>query len=241
MTAIFEACDLSWCTALQAISATVSNAYQYIGCLVPATLTSGSHGGIGALSVEMHGCGTATNDYAYGYYKQDGSGIVLHDTGVYLTSGEPFQTTNGGTQNLSLKMIPSANIANAAIGKCFPLYSPWFDANVAATGIKTLTLKVGHSESAVLNSDQIGIEIQYMGDAAHPELTLDQSAPLIGLAGSALTDTAEAWVEPATEVTKTHTLSKTVTINQTGFCRARIVIYKQTTNAVYVHPVLLVS
>ncbi len=241
VTVTYEGCDWTWATALQAISGAVSGYHKYTNCLVPSTITSATHGGIGALTLELNGCGTASNDYAYGYYKQDGSGIIQHDTGVYLTAGDAFQTTNAGTQQLSLKMIPSANIATAAIGKCFPLYSPWFNANVTATGSKTLSLKIGHSESVVLNSDQIGIEIEYMGDTNHPEFTWDLSAPIIGLTGSALTDTAEAWTVPATEVTKTHTLSKTVTINQTSFCRARIAVYKQTTNAVYVHPVLLVS
>jgi hypothetical protein len=206
-----------------------------VGCLVPSTLVTGTHPGPGSINLNLQGCGTATDDFAYGFYNNDGTGVVQQNTSVYLTTGgASFKDTDGATVPMSLSLTPSTHARYVT-----PLYTPWFNVEITATGSKTFSVKTAHTEAAVLKDNELWLEVEYMGNAAHPQLTNVTTASDIIAAGSNLTDTTEAWTGITSE--KTHTLSKTVTVSQQGWARARVALAKQTTNAVYVDPQVTVS
>jgi hypothetical protein len=123
---------------------------------------------------------------------------------------------------------------------------------VTSTGAKSITLKVAHTESAVLKENEIWMEVEYMGEpgltgtqrvanSPHAQLELDDDVVLAPsslcidplAAGDNRTDTAEAVNNITGE--KTHTLTASVTLDEVGPIRCRIALAKDTTNPVYVN------
>lgn len=237
-------CDLSHAMALYDASSVKAHASRILlaNCLVPAALGDGVHPGPGYLEYELHGCGTDTDDHAYQYNYQGGAGIISYNTGVYQTSGgATFSDTDGTDDPQSLMMVSSAYA-----GQHYPLYSPWFNVLISTTGSKTLSVNVAHEFGVALKDNECWIEAEYMGDAANPLTSAAISAPVVSgtdaldilAAGSNLTDTAEAWTGLTTEIT--HTLSKSVTVNQQGFARVRVVLSKPSAT-IYVDPQVTVA
>jgi hypothetical protein len=144
-------------------------------------------------------------------------------------------------------MTPSAACAPAS-----PLYTPWIYQLVGSTGAKTVTLKVAHTESAVLTDADIFMEVEYMGEpgatgtqrvanSPQSQLEIDDDANIIApiyrdiiTAGTNRTDTSVAWTGIASE--KTHTLTASVTCDEVGYIRCRVGLTKDTTNPVYIDP-----
>jgi hypothetical protein len=234
-------CDFAFASALWLVSAAKQYAARFSNCKAPSTLFSGTHSGLGGSEIEMMACGTATDDHIYQYSYIDGSGQITQNTGVYLTTGAATVKDQDGTATpLSLSLVSSSS---ASIW--FPLKSPWFNVEITSTGSKTLSVKCANT-TAALKDNESWIEVEYMGSTAHPGTTNDVDAPVVSgttslnilSAGSTRTDTAEAWTGITGEIT--HTLSKTVTVNQQGWARARVCLAKAS-STVYVDPQVTVA
>lgn len=239
---IANSCDFSYATNLTDISADDEPFdFRFINCIVPSNVYTGTHPGIGAGYFELQGCGTSTDDHNYQYSYLDGSGQINQNTGVYLTTGgASFTDTNGSLVSVSLQEVSSANAS-----KAFPLKTPWFNVEVPSTGSKTFSVKIANTVAA-LKDTEVWLELEYMADSTNSMTTNVIDAPVVSgtnsldilAAGTNRTDTAEAWTGITGEIT--HTLSKTVTVNQIGWARARVCLAKASTT-IYVDPKVRIS
>lgn len=240
-----SACDFSLATALFNL-ANDNNPLEakIINCIVPSTLTTGAHPGAGSIVLELNACGTSTDDHNYQYFYIEGSGQILHNTGIYLTSGAAtFTDTGGSAIPVSLNTVSSSTASRVS-----PLYGPWFNVFVSAIGSKTFSIKLAYDNSTALQDVNCWLELEYMGNTAHPGTTNVVNAPVVSgtnsidilATGTNLTNTNEAWSGTSGWANKnTATLSKTVTINQIGWARARVCLAKPSTT-IYVDPQLTV-
>jgi len=237
---IFRSCDFTNASALYLASQAVDNPVakiSFINCKVPATIESGTYPtGIEYPTYELMGCGTATDDFAYAYRKRDGYGLITQNTGVYLTTGgATFKNTSGVDVPMGLMLVSSSSVL-----PLHPLKTPWFNVEVPSTGSKTFSVKIANTV-ATLKDTEVWIELEYMADSTNPMTTNVIDAPVVSgtnsldilAAGTNRTDTAEAWTGITGEIT--HTLSKTVTVNQIGWARARVCLAKASTT-IYVDP-----
>ncbi|WP_020161246.1 hypothetical protein [Methylobacter marinus] len=232
-------CDFSYGSALYDASAVKSHASRmlFVHCLVPGTLGTGTHPGPGYLEYELHACGTDTDDNAYQYNYQGGAGLISYNTGVYPASGgATFSDTDGTDDPLSLMMVSSAYAS-----RHYPLYSPWFNVAIDSTGSKALSVDFAHTGVSALKDNEAWVEVEYMSETENTLITRAISAPVASgtnaldmlASGSDLADTAEAWTGIMDEIT--HTLSKSVTVEQQGFARVRVALAKPSTT-VYIDP-----
>ena len=233
-------CDFSHAEALYRAASFANRRSKilFVNCLVPASLSDAvGTPGPDYPEYELHACGTPTDDHAYQYNYQSGLGVINYNTGVYQTSGgATFSDTDGTDVPQSLMMVSSGHV-----GLHYPLYSPWLNVLIDSAGSKTLSVNIAHELSVALKDNECWIEIEYMGDAANALTSAALSAPTVSgtnsldvlAAGSNLADTEEAWTGLTTEIT--HTLSKSVTINQQGFARVRVALAKPSTT-VYIDP-----
>jgi uncharacterized protein YjbI with pentapeptide repeats len=217
-----------------------------INSFLPANITASSISQAGVFDVELHSCGST--DHSYFYKKMVQEGVVDHDVAVYLTSGGAMhKDSDGSSVPYSLKLTGATNTYNCSTSN--PLYTPWFHVPVFSTGSKTFSIKVAHEQAAVLKDNEVWMEVEYMGGTATvntPQTVREITAPLITgtvfqdyrAAGSNLTDTAEAWTGLASE--KTHTLSKTVTVDEQGYARVRVALAVNNIS-VYVNPSVAVA
>lgn len=239
--------DLSGATNLAAIGTDDAAMFVSVNnCKLPTNVTTGTHFGTGSHVIECVAC--STGDNAYEYYYQDGHGIITHDTGIYLTSGGlTLKDTDGTSTNVSQKFVPNSTY----VSKAFPLCGPWSYEYVSSTGSKTVSAKIAYDQASALKDCECWLEVEYMGGGAAvncPQFELATTAPIVSgtlsrdilAAGSNLSDTSEAWTGTGGWTNKkTATLSKTVTVDEIGFLRARLCVGANTT--VYFDPVLTVA
>ena len=219
-------------------------------CSVPLTVTGTRYPG--SASVELFNCGTDDNNYRY--YKHTGNGTVQTNTAIYRTTGGATTVnSNGETVPYSLQMTASSTATYCDATN--PLYTPWVYLRVDSTGSKTVSMEAAADTTVTLTNQDLWIEVQYMGgDAAPntPQGLIEATYPLVSgtksrdvlAAGTALTDTGDAWTGIPDTNEKNYTLSKSVTINEQGYIRARVGYARVTPSApmsVYVDPVLTVS
>jgi hypothetical protein len=232
-------CDFSTCQNLYA-SQGIVGAILFHNCKLHATPTFAAQTSANGPLVRYHAC--SSGDHSYNANLLMHTGSVIENTGVYLTSGgATISDVDGSDVPLSHMLVSSAK---AYAGS--PLYSEWFYTKITATGSKTFDIKIAHTLGAALKDNEAWIEVEFMGDASLPTFNNAISAPVLSgtdipdllAAGSNLSDTAEAWTGITSEIT--HTLSKTVTVNQQGWARARVALGKASTT-IYVNPTVTVS
>jgi hypothetical protein len=259
LTVECHSCDWSLATNLFTVatpSGGGAGTFRAWNCVI-GTPTTGTHAGYAGMTVELHACaavdGTNGAD-VLAYYFEDACGTVEDSQSVYLTTGGAQGEQDDGTDtSYSLVMTPSASCTKAT-----PLYSPWVYALVSSTGDKTVTLKVAHTEAAVLTTSEIWMEVEYMGEpgatgttrvanSPHAQVEVDDNCNVMAssivrdvtAAGSNRSDTAAAWTGIASE--KTHTLTASINCAEVGYLRCRVGLGKDTTNPVYVDPKISVT
>jgi hypothetical protein len=247
---ISRGCDWNNGSAVLDQSTAGNMRFLFTNCVF-GTPVAGTHPGRGGQSSEFRMCapvdGTNGADIL-AYYFESAWGVVEDDQTVYFASGASTGEQDDGTDTpYSLKMTPSSKVSRAE-----PLYTPWINRMVSTTGAKTITMKVAHTESAVLKENEIWMEVEYMGEpgltgtqrtanSPHSQTELDDDATLAASSlnldvlatGDDRTDTAEAVTGITGE--KTHTLTASVTCDEAGPIRCRIGLAKDTTNPVYVN------
>lgn len=241
---LLSGCDFSWSAYLFNAASIKPHAsrMRFNNCIIPDNITTGAHPGPGYLEYFLQACGTDTDDAAYQDYYLGGYGTYINNTGVYLTTGgSSFKGTDGTPVPMSLMMTSSAYARNG-----LALFSPWYYTEITTTGSKTVSMKLAHTLAAALKDNEAWLEVEFMSEAGNPLFSCALSAPAVSgtnvldllAAGSNLTDTAEAWTGITGEIT--HTLSKTITVNQKGFMRARVALAKPSTT-IYLNEEVVVS
>jgi hypothetical protein len=184
------------------------------------------------------------------YYRVNPAGVVQSTQTIYkATGGAQGEQDDGTDTSYSLELIPSTRCT-----KFLPLYTPWIYKLVPTTGDKTVTMIVGHTESAVLTGSEVWLEVQYMGEpgatgtqrianSPHAVVEVDDGCPVISgtvyrdviASGSNRTDDGiDDWTGLSSE--KEHTLTASINCAEVGYIRCRVGLGKDTTNNVYVDP-----
>ena len=246
-------CDWTNTTNLFNVSATSPHDVFIINSKVPSSLVTGTHQGLGAMIVEAHSCSSSTTAGAveiYNYYRQTGSDVVVHDTAYYLTSGGSTTQDGDGTSiPYSLKLTPTTTAT-----RYFPAYSGWITQFNSSTGAgKTVSIQVAYDSASTKTNSGLWLEVEFLGEDAVANTTQSWSkvsAPTIGAtdtrdptnAGSALTDTGDAWTGTFSSGQKNHTLSVTCDIDHQGYIRARIgASYNAAVPSIYIDRKLTVA
>ena len=247
---ICSGCDWREATNVLNIS-TVSQLYARFSNCVIGTPTTGTNTQYAPYDVEFHACaavngGAEPKANILNFYREDSFGICEYDSTVYLTTGSASGEQSDGTDTpYSIKMTPFASCTKAT-----PMYTPWVYTLVGTTGDKTITMKVADTESALLTTAQLWMEVQYMGepgvagtqrvaDSPHAVVEVDDDCPIVTgtiqrdliAAGSNRTDTGAAW----TGITETgaYTLTASVNCAEVGYIRCRVGLGVDTTNPIY--------
>lgn len=177
--------------------------------------------------------------YAYASY----NGEIRSIKTIYLTTGaSQYKEADGSMVSYSLEINP-----NTTIAKTQAIYTPWVSKFIGGTGSKTVSMEVAYDAAVALTDNECFIEVEYFSETGTPKGDVAHSAPVITgairdplVTGSSLSDTSAAWTGTSGWTNKkTHTLSKTVTINQQGYVRCRIGVCKDVT--VYVNQTITVS
>ena len=247
-------CDWSGSTNLFAIS-TITHAGKalFSNCAIAANPVTGTLSYLASMEVECHACaaGDGTNGAnILRYYKNNISGIVQDDQTVYKATGGAQGEQDDGTDTpYSLKLDPSSSVAIYS-----PLYTPWIYKLVDSTGDKTVTMKIAHTESAVLLDKDVFMEVQYMGEpgatgtqrianSPHALFEVDDACPVqsgtiyrdaIATGSNRTDDAIDDWTGITSE--KEHTLTASINCAEIGYIRCRVGLTKDTTNSVYVDP-----
>lgn len=238
--------DFSFCTTALVNWANITTIkpffYKFINCKIPSAVTTGTRG-TATLEIECLNC--SNSDTTIYYYKDNYYGITSTDTGIYLTTGaSQAKEQNGTLTSFSLKTITNSN---TTLIHSFEL--PWVSVFIGSTGSKTVSMKIAYDNATALKDSEIWIEVDYYGSTSSPLSTIEGSFPIVSgtksrdilAAGSSLSDTSEAWTGTSGWTNKkTHTLSKTVTVNQQGYIRCRVVIGKAS-QTVYVNQSITVT
>jgi hypothetical protein len=253
---ICSSCDWSLATNVTVNSGTAHHRVQMSNCVI-GTPTTGTHAGYTGGTFEFHACAAVDGSNGadiLAYYYEDAHGVVEDSQSVYLTTGGGQGVQDDGTAtSYSLMMTPST-LASVYT----PLYTPWRAQLVSSTGSKTVAVKIAHTESAVLKDSQVWLEVEYMGEpgasgttrlanSPHSQLEVDDDCDVMASsivrdvtsAGTNRTDTAVAWTGITSE--KTHTLTATVSCDEVGYIRVRVGLGVDTTNPVYVDPMISVT
>ncbi|MFM7010568.1 MAG: hypothetical protein ACKO0Z_14775 [Betaproteobacteria bacterium] len=231
-------CDWSFASALALVTPQRPAQFKFVGCKTPATTTSGSFPGPGATELELQGCGASTN--SYGYEAHSASGSVVVDTTAYLASGGLSLPNGSGT------LVPQSHkmTAGAYISATAPLVTPWYNVKLSSTGTKSLSIRVACVTNQLTDLDA-WLEVEYLSQSGVPQSATSVDAPVVSgtnnvnllATPTSRTNTSVSWTGLTTPYT--HTFTKSVTVNQQGFARARIVLVAGYT--IYVDPQIVVA
>lgn len=254
MNLFCQACDWSLATNVINVTTFGSGFVKMNNCAI-GTPETGTIAGPVTPQLEFQACdGTAGTSDILNYYFSNYAGVVQDNQSVYRSGGAQGEQYNGTDTPYSLEMQPSANAS-----VLYPLFTPWIYVLVPSTGDKTVSMKIGHTESAVLTSADVFMEVEYMGEpgatgtqrAANSAMSInemDDAAPVMASsisrdvvsAGTNRTDDAvDAWTGLTSE--KEHTLTASINIADQGYIRCRVALTKETTSSVYVDPLITVA
>lgn len=251
-TAEAMGCDFSNASYVVNQSIGTKSFVRCSNCVIASPVT-GTHAGYGGQISEFHACDPVDGTNGaniLSYYYEDAAGNVQDSETVYkATSGAQGEQDDGTDTSYSLEMNPSTLASPSN-----PLYTPWIYTLVGSTGDKTVTMHVGHTESAVLTQRDLFMEIEDMGEpgatgtqrvanAPHSQMEVDDGCPVetgtiyrnVISAGSNRTDDGiDDWTGLSSE--KEHTLTASINCAEVGYIRCRVGLTKDTTNPVYVDP-----
>lgn len=207
--------------------------FSFINCKLASTL-AGVNTGTTPRNVSAHLIGsdsanvtTREEHYVYG-------GNIIGDTGVYRVGGASDGVTN---KSWKVTTLTTCNWLNR-------LYCPDIYQWVDSTGSKTITVYIARDNGAAnLQTDDVGFELHYLGDASYPLGTFYTSLPDPLSAGSDwATDGTSAWTGITSETMQT--MATTVTINQKGLIRVTPFVMKASmsgSTALYIDPLVVVT
>lgn len=197
------------------------------------SLTTGSIVGSGGVITEFVNCDSTDTNYRYWY--QDYAGTIEHETTIVRSGG-----ASDGTTPISRELISSANS-----NKFYPLVlkdiSIW---NETTGSSKTLTVHLV-TDNVTLTNQECWLEVEYLGTSGYPLSSFADDADSITdrlLAGSAsnLTSSSETWTTTGLTTPVKQQVSVSVTPQEKGPIRCRLVLVKPSTT-VYVCPKVVIS
>ena len=193
-------------------------------------LTTGTPTGPGGPVVVMDNCDSGDTNYRMQRHQYEGD--VYSEIVVVRTSG-----ASDGATPLAHKLVSSANakFTNPLAG---PELVQW---NEATGSAKTLTVEIVHDSVTALTDADVWLEVEYLGTSGFPlSLFVSDRAADILATPAAQTTSSVAWTTTGITDVNKQKLAVTVTPQEKGFFRARVMLAKAS-KTVYVDPVLVIS
>lgn len=197
----------------------VPQIFYLCNCKLGASVViSATQSNIGAI-VEVINCDSADTNYRYA--KQTFAGAVVQETTIVRSSG-----SSDGTTPISYKFATSANSKHY-----FPLYGPWINFWNDTTG-SSITVKAEVvTDNVTLTDAEAWIEVEADLNGSFPisTTTTDQVAdPIFGTPANQTTS-AVTWTTTGLTTPVKQTLSVSITPQEKGPIRARVVLAKPST------------
>lgn len=179
---------------------------------------------------EMYNCDAG--DVHYAMRIEDCYGLIRSETTIVKTGG-----ASDGTTTLSWKMDGSVN-ANEAGGFLRSSDIAVFNSDTGSA--KTLTVDFIHDSVTALTDAEVWLEVDYMGTSGFPlgVQANTKRASLLATATEITTSTA-TWTTTGLTNPNKQKLSVSITPQEKGWMRARVIVAKDTT--IYVDPTLQVT
>jgi hypothetical protein len=202
--------------------------YTFTNCKLGSgvsVITGSQTTGLGSV-VELINCDDANTNYRCERHCSP-QGDVTTETTITRTGG-----ANDGTTTFARKMVSTTSIAEFNM----PLEGIPMDAwNTATGGAQTATVEI--ISSGTLTDQDIGLQIEYLGDASSPRSSFGNSGRVTELTTPAnVTSSAVAWnSSPATPVKQK--LQVAFTPQKVGLVRGTVIL-KTASKTVYVDPVM---
>ncbi len=210
------------------LSVASASEYTFVDCKLGASvgLTTGSIVGQSGAFAYFINCDSADTQHRYHY--QDYAGTISQETTIVRTGG-----ASDGTTAFSRKFVTTANAKFYA-----PLYGPWFKVWNTTLSAQTMGIEV-LTDNVTLKDDEAWIEVEYQGSSGVPcgVFARDRAADVLATGANQATS-SEAWTTTGLGTPVTQVLSVSVTPQETGWIRARVVVARPSTT-IYACPKIL--
>ncbi len=210
------------------LSVASASEYTFVDCKLGASvgLTTGSIVGQSGAFAYFINCDSADTQHRYHY--QDYAGTISQETTIVRTGG-----ASDGTTAFSRKFVTTPNAKFYA-----PLYGPWFKFWNTTLSAQTIGIEV-LTDNVTLKDDEAWIEVEYQGSSGVPcgVFARDRAADVLAT-GANQTTSSEAWTTTGLGTPVTQVLSVSVTPQETGWIRARVVVARPSTT-LYACPKIL--
>lgn len=205
------------------------NSYHFDGCKLGSSVSvsTGSVAGQGGVNVTLVNCDSADTNYRY--HRVSYQGEISQETTIVRTGG-----ASDGVTPFSRKFVSSAN------SKFFsPLRGPWFRFWNETVGSPVVVAVETVTDNVTLTDAECWLEVEYPGTSGFPLMLSanDRSADILATPANQTTS-SETWTTTGLTTPVKQTLSVSVTPQEVGWIRARVVLAKASTT-VYACPKIL--
>ena len=188
-----------------------------------ATATTGTHVGTGGPYVTIVNCDSGDTNYRY--QKTNYQGTITQESTIVRTGG-----ATDGTTPISRRMVSSANSKYFSPLESDPIYF-W---NETTGSTVTVTVPV-ITDNVTLTNAEAWVEVDYLGTSGYPisSMTSDRSTDILASASNQTTDSTSTWTTTGLTTPVKQELSVTITPQEKGLIRARVMLAKASTTMYY--------
>ena len=203
--------------------------FKAFNCKLNASVTVSNSPSKRCQEAHIFACDSAGNSARNEKYCSDGT--MTTETTIVRSSG-----ASDGTTPVSWKAVTSGD-PNKAFQLELPPIAVW---NSATGSSKTATIEIVN-DGTTLNSDDIWVEVEYLGASGSPLASIVSSRPADHLTtGSALTTSSVTWTTTGLASPVKQKLSVSFTPQMAGLVRAKVCIAKAS-KTIYVDPMVTIS
>lgn len=221
-------------TALVDVATSGATHFVFRRCKLGASvaITTGTHPGPGGPTIELINCDSGDTNYRY--YRATYRGVEQHETTIVRSGG-----ASDGTTTVSRKIVTSANTSAVS-----PYESPTIEYWNETTGSSvTLTVPI-LTDNVTLTDAEAWLEVDHLGTSGVPlgVLVTDRvSDPPFGTPANQTTDGTSSWTTTGLGTPVKQSLSVSVTPQEKGLIRVRVIVAKASTTVYYDPKVLATS
>lgn len=192
-----------------------------IDCKLGASVTvsTGSFKGPRAANFELFNCDSADTNYRR--YSQRYEGSMAHETIIVRSGG-----ATDGTTARSLKIVSAANTSFHA-----PFYSEWMPFWNDGTGSAITVAIPVITDNVTLTDAQAWIEVEGQTTSGFPigAMVSDRATDVLATPANQTTDATSSWTTTGLATPVQQVLSTSITPQEKGWVRARVVLAKAST------------
>jgi hypothetical protein len=229
--AVVDGVDLSAAGAGKTLVAanTISGEYIFKNCKLGGSVTVAATPTVVA-GAHVSLCVSDSGDTGYRQERYQYEGTLSTETTIVRTSG-----ASDGQTSVAWKMVSSANSEWHSPLKSFEI-AIW---NTAVGSSKTATIEIVN-DGVTLQSDDIWMDVQYLGTAGFPLASKATTRADVLSAGANLTTSAVTWTTTGLGSPVKQYMQATFTPQEIGYIRATVYVARASTT-VYIDPVITIA